>query len=349
MEKSIVFLLIVVFALSAVFGCAPKTEQPQDETRTFTDSAGREVELPKNIERIAASGPLAQIVLFSLAPDKLVGIASQWDEGAKEYFDEKYCNLPVLGQLYGGKGEMNLEVLLNSGAQVVIDVGESKGSVAEDLEALQDQTGLPFVHISMTTETVADAYRMLGDLLGLEAEAQTLATYCDTVYNRTKDIAASVEKKSLVYCLGESGLNVIGAGSYHGEVIDLLGNNAAVLDEVSSKGTGNEVTMEQLLLWDPEVIIFAPDSVFESVCEDGSWQQLSAIKNGNYYKVPFGPYNWMGFPPSVQRYLGMIWLSEVLYPEQAQYDVAQEVENYFELFYHCEISQETIKELTGLQ
>lgn len=97
---------------------------------------GRTVEVPKNIERIAVSGPLAQIVLFALAPDKLVGIANAWDGTAAAFFDEKYYNLPELGQLYGGKGEMNLESLLTSGAQVVIDVGEPKDTIVEDLDAL---------------------------------------------------------------------------------------------------------------------------------------------------------------------------------------------------------------------
>ncbi len=376
MKKTLTLILALIMAFSLSFGCTPKqeaeitptaapavTEAPSSEapldptadptqepiqeptTRSFTDSVGREVEIPYNLEKIAISGPLAQIVLFSLAPDRLVGIANEWDEGAKEYFDEKYYNLPTLGQLYGGKGELNLEVLLNSGAEIVIDVGEPKGSVKEDLDALSEQTGIPFVHITMTTDTAADAYRMLGELLGMKDEAEVLAAYCDTVLARTKEIAASVEKTKVVYCLGEAGLNVIAKGSFHGEVIDLLCDNVAVVEDVSSKGSGNEVTMEQLLLWDPEVILFAPDSIFGSVGADPTWQELSAIKSGKFYEVPFGPYNWMGFPPSVQRYLGMIWLSQLLYPEVAQYDAFTEVANYFKLFYHCELSQDQIGQM----
>ncbi|MDO4564781.1 MAG: ABC transporter substrate-binding protein [Clostridia bacterium] len=321
------------------------TEEPLPETRLFTDSIGREVEIPYTLDQIAISGPLAQIVVFALAPDKLVGIANEWDESAMEYFDEKYYNLPLLGQLYGGKGELNLEVLLSSGAQVVIDVGEPKDGMVEELNALQEQTGLPFVHITMTTETAGDAYRKLGELLGMENEAETLAVYCETVYNRTLEIANSVEKKSAVYCLGDAGLNVIAQTSYHGEIIDLLTENLAVVEDVSSRGTGNEVNMEQLLLWDPEVILFAPDSIYDTVADEAAWQSLQAIQNGTYYKVPFGPYNWMGFPPSVQRYLGMMWLCQLLYPEEAQYDLVSEVQEYFELFYHCEISAEQVEVL----
>jgi iron complex transport system substrate-binding protein len=42
----------------------------------------------------------------------------------------------------------------------------------------------------------------------------------------------------------------------------------------------------------------------------------------------------------VQRYLGMIWLAQLLYPDVAQYDVYQEVSRYFDLFYHCNITVE---------
>ncbi|MDD5808855.1 MAG: ABC transporter substrate-binding protein, partial [Oscillospiraceae bacterium] len=102
MKKLLATLLSIVMLLSLV-GCGTQANEPEvPETRTFTDSVGRSVELPAEITKIAVSGPLAQIVLFALAPDKLVGIASEWDETAEKYLDTEYYNLPLLGQLYGG-------------------------------------------------------------------------------------------------------------------------------------------------------------------------------------------------------------------------------------------------------
>ena len=223
---------------------------------------------------------------------------------------------------------------------MVIDVGEPKDSAVSDLDALQEQTGLPFVHVSASIATMGDAYRKLGELLGLEDEAETLAAYCDDTYARTQSIAQSVEKANLLYITGDQGLNVIAQNSYHAEIIDLLSNNLAVVDDPSSKGTGNEVDMEQILKWNPDVILFAPGSIYATVADDPVWQQVTAIKNGAYYEVPQGPYNWMGFPPSVQRYLGMMWMAQLLYPETAQYDLYAETANYFKMFYHCDLTQE---------
>ena len=339
-KKWLAMLLAVVMVLSLAACGAQSSPQTDDTTRVFTDSVGREVEVPAQIDKVALSGPMAQIVLFALCPDKLVGVSNAWSTEAEQYLDEKYFTMPEIGQLYGGKGELNPETLLQSGAQIVIDVGEPKGSIAEDLDALQEQTGIPFVHITATTETTGDAYRMLGDLLNMKDEAETLAAYCEKVYDRTVSIAGSVEKANVLYVTGDMGQNVIAAGSYHAEILDLLTNNLAVVDETSSKGTGNEVSMEQILTWDPDVVIFAPESIYDTVADDAAWQSVTAIKNGAYYEVPFVPYNWMGFPPSVQRYLGMMWLSKVLYPDAtAEYDLFSDVQEYYKLFYHCDLTQ----------
>lgn len=343
-QRLLALLLALVMTLSLA-ACGAQSAPTEDEntapeTRVFTDSVGREVTVPVQIDRIAVSGPMAQIVLFALCPDKLVGISNAWDESAAQYLDTEYYNLPLLGQLYGGKGELNLETLLESGAQVVIDVGEAKGSIVEDLDALQEQTTIPFVHIDAALATMDETYTLLGDLLGMPDEAKALADYCRSTYDRALTIADSVEKANLLYITGDAGLNVIAQGAYHAEVIDLLSNNLAVVDDPSSKGTGNEVDMEQILNWNPDVILFAPDSIYDTVAEDAAWQGVTAIQNGAYYEVPMGPYNWMGFPPSVQRLLGMLWMAKVLYPEAADYDLYTEAAQYFKLFYHCDLTRE---------
>lgn len=350
-------LLALVLALAmsvSLFACGQK-QQPDavddgtqtETTRVFTDSCGREVTVPADIQKIAVSGPLAQMVVFAIAPDKMVGVANAWDESAKAYFDAKYLELPLLGQLYGGKGELNLETLLAAAPDVVIDVGEPKDSMAEDLDALQEQTGIPFVHIDAYLASMDDTYAMLGDLLAMPNEAQGLADYCRYAYDKVKAIADSVEKVNLLYITGEEGLNVIARGSYHAEVIDMLCNNLAVVDEPSSKGTGNEVDMEQILNWNPAVVIFAPGSIYSTVADNENWQTIPAIRDGRYYEVPMGPYNWMGFPPSVQRILGMQWMAKVLYPDAADHDMYETTQTYFQLFYHCDLTAEQYAALTA--
>ena len=354
-KKWIALLLALVMSVS-LFACGaqPETNNGDSQntgdeaaTRVFTDSCGREVTVPVNVEKVAVSGPLAQIVVFAMAPDKLVGIANAWDESAAQFLDTKYYDLPLLGQLYGGKGEMNLETLLAAAPDVVIDVGEPKGSIVEDMDALQEQTGIPFVHIDAYLASMDNTYAMLGDLLAMPNEAQGRADYCRYAYDRAVEIANSVEKANLLYITGDEGLNVIAKDSYHAEAIDLLANNLAVVEEPSSKGTGNEVDMEQILNWNPDAVIFAPGSIYSTVADNENWQTIPAIRDGRYYEVPMGPYNWMGFPPSVQRILGMQWLAKVLYPDAADYDMYETTQTYFQLFYHCDLTAEQYAALTA--
>lgn len=352
-KRLLALVLALVMSLS-LFACGQKQQKDKTDdgtqtetTRVFTDSCGREVKVPTDIQKVAVSGPLAQMVVFAIAPDKMVGVANAWDESAKAYFDAKYLELPLLGQLYGGKGELNLETLLAVEPDVVIDVGEPKDSMAEDLDALQEQTGIPFVHIDAYLVSMDDTYAMLGDLLAMPNEAQGLADYCRYAYDKVKAIADSVEKVNLLYVTGEEGLNVIAKGSYHAEVIDMLCNNLAVVDEPSSKGTGNEVDMEQILNWNPDAVIFAPGSIYSTVADNENWQTIPAIRDGRYYEVPMGPYNWMGFPPSVQRILGMQWMAKVLYPDAADYDMYETTQTYFQLFYHCDLTAEQYAALTA--
>lgn len=333
--------LLLALAMLSLAACGTQTAAPESsETRTFTDSCGRSVEVPAQIAKVAVSGTMAQMLVFALAPDTLAGVAGKWDESAQDYLDAKYYTLPVLGHLYGGKGELSLETLLASGAQVIIDVGEAKDGLADDLDRLSAQTGIPFVHIAMTTDTMGDAFRTLGELLGTEDAAEELAAYCERVYARAREIAANVEKVRLLYCLGANGLSVIAKDSYQSELIDLLAGNCAVVDTPTAKGTGSEVDMEQLLLWDPDVILFAPESIYDTVANDPVWRQLTAIREGRYYEVPFAPYNFMGFPPSVQRLAGMLWLPKLLYGDAADYDLQSELTEFYERFYHCPLNEE---------
>ncbi len=351
-KKLFAVLLVLCLMISTLAGCGKKSTESsasKSENITFTDSAGRQVKLPAKITKIAPSGSLAQIVLFALAPDMLVGVSDKWSAESKKYIDSKYYNLPVVGQFYGGKN-LNIEEIAKLSPQVVIDVGEGKSSIVEDMNSISSKVNIPTIHIDATTATMPEAYRKLGKLLGREAQGEALAQYCEQTYKKTQDIMKSVGdngKVKVLYCSGKEGLNVLAKGSFHAEILDKVTNNVAVLKKFSSSGAGDPVDMEQISLWNPDVILFAPGSIYSTVGSNPAWQKLNAIKNGKYYEVPNGPYNWMGSPPSVNRYMGMIWITQLLYPEKAQYDVYKEAVKYYDLFYHCKLTEDQYKALVG--
>lgn len=345
--KKLISLILSLCLLLSLSACTSEETATAQNTYAFTDDVGRTVEVSSEITRIVPSAPLAQIILLTLAPEKFVGVASRLDEEARGVLPENLFDLPYFGSLYAG-AELNVEELALTDPQLIIDMGEPKASTKSDLDALQTQTLIPTVYISASLESMPETYRKLGKLLGKEEKAEQLAQFCERVYDRTLSIMDSVgeNKVNCLYVLGEDGLNVIASGSYHAELLDLLTNNLAVVDNPISKGTGNDVTMEQISLWNPDFVIFGPDSIYETVQDIPSWNQITAIVNGDYVEVPDTPYNWMSMPPAVQRYLGLIWLTYELYPEHCDYDVKAEICEFYELFYGCTLTDEQYNTIT---
>ncbi|NPD31073.1 ABC transporter substrate-binding protein [Eggerthellaceae bacterium zg-1084] len=324
-------------------------------TVPFTDSCGRQVQLPREVRTVAVSGPLAQQVLMTLAPEKLVGFARDLSQGEAAYFSSVDPNLPVLGQLYGGKGDFNKEAVAAAAPDLVIDVGEAKKSIVDDMDQLQEQLGIPCVHVEAKLATYGDAYRMLGKILGVEERAEKLASYCDKAFGQVSQAMEGVsesDRPRALYLVGDAGLNVIPKGSFHAQTVDMVLNNAAVLEKGSGGkgkgsggGMGSEVSFEQIASWNPQMIVFGPRSVYDAAASDEAWQTLDAVKAGRYVQVPSTPYNWLGSPPSVNQLLGVQWLARMCYPEKFEGSMQDMVTEYYRTFYGHELTQDEYDKL----
>ncbi|MDR3310237.1 MAG: ABC transporter substrate-binding protein [Oscillospiraceae bacterium] len=333
----------------------PQTpEPPRTEDYPYTDSAGRSVVIPANLTKVSPSGALAEIFLMAIAPDLLVSIPTGKSDAQLKYLPANVKDLTAVGQFYGS-GDLNIETVAAIGTQLIIDVGEPKASIVEDMDDITATSGVPAVHITgylypkNGEQNVADAYRELGKILNREARAEQLAQYIEKILAQTDGVLAQVgdNKVKTLYLLGDLGTNVLGNGSFHAEVIDKLTDNVAVLEKVAGSGAGNESDIEQITAWNPDFIIFAPSSYFSGAASDPAWAGVTAITGGKYIETPQYPYNWMGSPPSVQRVLGLILLPAVLYPQYATYDVYDEVREYYALFYGYDLSQADFDALTA--
>lgn len=318
------------------------TEAEEPETIIFTDSAGREVALPAKIERIVPSGPLSQQMLLSIAGDKMIALTNSLNEGEVYYLGKEYQALPVIGQFFGSQ-DMNMEELARLAPQVVIDIGEPKGNIADDMDTITMQTGIPAIFIEADLDKYGDAYRILGELLDRKEKGATLGEYCDRVFADVQERMDKIpkdERPTFAYLQGDSGLNALSKGTYHATIMDMLGNNVVEVESPSSRGIGDEINMEQLIIWQPEIIFFASGSVYSEVEDDPAFSSLVAIKEGKYYEVPGQPYNWLGTPPSVNRYIGLQWMAHILYPDIFTEKIEDIVQEYYKLFYDYEMTSE---------
>ncbi len=343
MRKKLCLLLCAALLLP-LGACAGSVSYADGvKTYTYTDSAQRDVELPEEIKKVAPSGAVATMILSMLAPEDLVCISGSPSSTQYKYLPAILLDLPTTGQLYGTKSTLNLESLLHAGPQVVIDLGDPKAGIGSDLNALQRQTGVACVYVRADLPYMAEAFRSLGELLDKKERAEEIAGFIDKTIDMAENNSSKLsdaDKITVMYARGTSGQDVYAAGSIQAQVLDVVAaKNAAVIEDVSDAG-GNTLNMEQIYLFDPDVILFTEGGPFDDAAEDSAWQKLRAVQNDTYYEIPDTPYCWMSGPPSVNMVLGIWWLGNLLYPELYDYDMVQVAQEAYRVFWNYDLSQE---------
>ena len=325
-------------------------EEPAAETVMFTDSCGREVELPANITKIAPSGTVATMILAAFAPEELVCVGTQVSENQVPYL-YGIADLPVTGQLYGGKATLNLEELLATGAGNIIDLGDFKVHCGRSDPALQEQTGLPCVFIEADLAHLADAFRSLGTILGKEERGEELAKLVEETMTMAAENSAKItedQQLSVLYSSGSDPLGTNAEGSSQAQALGIVGaKNAVVLEDVSNKGGGNMINMEQLYNFDPDVVLVTDAAALEIIETEAAWQELRAVKDGRVYTVPCDPYCWLSAPPSMNMILGVWWLGNLLYPEVYDYDMTAKAQEIYKVFWNYDLTAEEAAAMLG--
>lgn len=352
--------LLVTFAAPALSGCQGVTDTLDAVlvgTRRIVDDAGREVEIPTpdKLERIYFTSSLAHIYCFTMAPDLLAGTSMQFTPYELEFLPEGTRDLPYLGSLSGG-GEINRESLLMEGVQLVFSISgvPLTPSAIDEAKDLQEQTEIPCVCIDGSFENVASCYRLLGDIMGQQDRGEKLAAYCEDIYRRVTDAVESVpegRRLSLYYAEGPDGLQTEPDASQHALTFAVAGaNNVAAVPENEGQGMSN-VSLEQVLLWDPEVIVAWDYEVRggadQIIRTDPNWSSIRAVRDGRVYTMPNVPFAWCDRPPGVQRFLGIQWMANMLYPDAYDVDMVEVVKDFYSTMYWVDVTDDQAKDLLG--
>lgn len=349
MNRKLVALLLILGLLGTlVVGCGSSPQEsekaPVNTEITITDMAGREVTVPTQIDRVYATSAVGTVMLYTLAPDKMVGWNNALRDNEKKYIDAQYHNLPELGSWKGTSYTGNTESLLKTAPQLIISVGDVSPQYVSEAQDIEKQVGIPVVMVDGSLKNTAAAYRFIGKLLQEDKRAEELALYCDQTFaalQKWQDNLPDEQKVKLYYAEGMEGLETEVSGTVNSEAIDLAGA-INLADPGAAKGARRiQVSLEQLLVWNPEVIIISTDGsqnheAFSNMTTDGKWKNIQAVESGQVYEIPYGPYDWINRPPSVLRLLGVKWLAGVLYPDLYQIDINQETAKFMKLFFRVE-------------
>lgn len=329
----------------------PNEDVPR-ETVSITDQVGRVVEVPVPIETVFCTSPMGTNLLYTLAPEVLVGWNITPTALEKEFIPEKYRQVVGLGGWFGKNTTGNVEEIIKRDPDVILDLGTLDEADISEADRIQGLVNIPVVVVDGGLTESGEAFRYIGRLLGLEERAEQLAAYCDEVLAEAQANTARLadtDRIRVYYAEGPEGLNTDPEGSGHTEVLTLVGGANVAQVEISSYGM-SPVSFEQVLLWNPDVILVASDpseesGVYEQIMTGSRWADISAVKTGRVYQIPRGPFDWFDRPPSIGRILGVKWLGNLLYPELYPCDMEAEVRDFYRLFLHIDLTDAQLERL----
>jgi iron complex transport system substrate-binding protein len=322
-----------------------QNQQQQSATpseREITDMAGRVMTVPVEIDTVFSANPISAIYLYTLVPDKLLGWNYELNDVERSIILEKYHSLPNFGM----GDATNYEAVIAAGPTIAVNVSPINDGAIDQSDKLAESLGIPVIMISNKLEDAPGVYRFMGDLLGVGDQAEMLAAYAEKTFSDIEGMVIPEEEKVRIYYgNGEFSLETAPAGSSSGQIIDMVNAiNAADLE--LGDGSRVQISLEQLLKWDPDVIVvngepkadLSGGAAAKAIMNNSDFASLKAVKNKMVFGTPNAPFSWVDRPPGPNRIIGMRWLAKKIYPDYFSFDVDDEVREFFRLFYHVELT-----------
>ena len=336
------FLVIAVLA-SMLIGCAGTQSGDQSGTKTVVDMAGRTVTLPDDVQNIVTVFPPATAMVLAIdGASHLAGI------------DSLNANNEVLKSIYPGFGDIanaghqfrgiNKEEILSMEPGVVFAATWNREETMQECESL-----FPVVYINVDNiQTFEESMLVVGQALGKEQRAEEIMSYYDQKMENVTGVASQIPQndRPLVYMTSHDILKTCTAASIESYILELCGG-INVAAEVQG-GLYPEITAEELISWDPDIILintFCSSSTVEDVLSDPRLADIKAVKNRQVFQMPEYISSWYICVP--ESLLGMEWTLYTLHPEKVDFQMEDEVKEFYSEFYNLDMSSAEVNKLLG--
>jgi iron complex transport system substrate-binding protein len=315
------------------------------DARSVVDATGRRVQLPDRIGRVLPGGPPAAVLLYTLAPEKLVGWPHSPSAAAKAFLQSEFAGLPELPPLVRGD-KVQTDEIRSARADLILDYGSTSPRYAERAATVQEATGVPVLLLDGKLERTPEIYRTLGAILGTEERAADLAGAAERLLAITGERAEARRAAGPIrvyYARSADGLTTATSGSSLGDVLRLVD----LTNVADGAGTGEliHVTLDQVHAWNPDTIV-TNNPEFRKAREKPEWAELRAVAQQRLYLAPALPFGWIDEPPSVNRLLGLIWAGHTLFPAIYADDLRTEARGFYQRFYRVELDDEQFETLS---
>ena len=326
-----------------------------DKEKKFTliDHADRVVTVPRPIERIVPIYPDINRMIIALGEgDKVVGITKPGSTClcynspevapicAAEVCGGKLFELPVVG-LGGGSGIDNIELTFSLKPDVIFAHGASSANL-DTVNTLDEQTGIPVVCVKSgghNVEEIYEAAELMGTILQKEDEAQEISSFVKEKIDKVRDVTSEIpdDEKPTVYFMPRGGERVTRTINIY-EPLNIAGGINIAEDCRAASYGSVDVSKEQIIAWNPDIIIVAHSfgksldehNDVEMILSDPDLQTLDAVKN---YRVYFSMYPYCNGRPQDRNLANMMYLAKLFHPEEFEnLDVEEEGNDIYEKF-----------------
>lgn len=353
-KKSLV-LLVALSTIIGISGCgntqsAPKqaaTQVDNQQKRTITDEAGKKVEIPVNVQRIADSWPAHNEVLAMLGGgDKIVATVHTPESRPWLYKVNPAMNKAV----NTFNPNLNIEELVKTKPDIaIVPVGDKNVDKISEV-------GIPVVQLTFTDfNSLKDCFQLTGDILSGDAKqrAQQYDNYLDSKLKMVTDVTSKIPlaNRPKVLHLTSLSPNIADGGN---TIIDAWIQAAGGVNAAAEvPGSFKEVSMEQILKWNPDVIILGTGNTglgaknADLLKTDPQWQNIKAVKNGQVYVNPNGAFMWDRY--GAEEALEIQWAAKTLNPDKfTNLDMNQVTKDFYKTFLNYNLTDdETNRILTG--
>ena len=291
------------------------TTQIFADSLSVVDSLGRTVAVPASPDRVICSGSgCLRLLVYLQAQDRVIAVDSAEDQGndvralaARPYSqaNPQFRNMPVFGE-FRGMDSPELIAGLTPQPQVIFKVSPLSGPHPD---VLTEKTGIPVIgleygNLTDKREQLYETLRTMGRVLGREDRADEVVGFLEKhredLARRTADIPE--ERRPTCYVGGVASRGTHGITSTEPGYPPFLFTNArnVAASGFSGKSEVIQISKEQLLAWDPEVLFLDANTTrsadqanaMSQLRDDPALATLSAVTSGNIWGVlPYNSYN----------------------------------------------------------
>ena len=325
------FGLLLVFCLTS-----------QVDAREITDMFGRHFTLSDHPLKVYSASPPDTWLLYAIDPTMLAGLNLPIRDQDKRYIHKHVLRLPLIGGTFGEASTPNMEMLLRMNPELVV-VSNDETSLSRKVNQGMKMLKRPLLEMTLARPSeYPEAFLRMGRILGREDRAKKLSDYCRKTLAQAAAFSRSIpsnKKVSVYYAEGADGLTTECDDSRHSELIRLAGGVNVHRCKARDLFGMEKVTLEQVLIYNPEVILAMDKGFYRRVSSDPRWRRVRAVRDRRVYLIPDQPVNWFDRPPTFMRFLGLKWVMKCLYPKDYPVDIVRESREFYRLFLGVDVPE----------